>query len=234
MRAQCGIDAYRGQGGSALKSSLLGLQRQLPCCLPIPASSVAFPSSGKGLLLSCRAGGGRKGGEGRKGERTRGKNGGNFERAKGKENVWSIDNDLAAKFADVEKRKEEPRSRRRTRTLKGPRRKAGSRVLVSAAMLMEVETVLQTQVSDGFSLAEQIPRDLHLLGCQNSHLFWILLNILFCSMFDISVDLDSQSELLDGYCPGTCDHTCMAYLCEQSERDLEGSWGRVFPDNCGD
>ncbi|CAA7406764.1 unnamed protein product [Spirodela intermedia] len=145
MRAHCSIDAYRGQGGGALKSSFLGLQRQLPCCLTIPASSVAFPSGGKGFLVSCRAGGGRKGGEGRKGERARGKNGGGLQGAKGKENVWSIDNDLAAKAADAERRQEEPRSRRRTRTLKGPRRKAGSRVLVSAAMLMEVETVLQTQ-----------------------------------------------------------------------------------------
>ncbi|CAN6268756.1 unnamed protein product [Urochloa humidicola] len=68
---------------------------------------------------------------------------------RGKENVWSVDNDRAAKDAG-----REPKHRRRrrpgARRMPPPssRRKgkdAGSRVLVSGAMLMEVETVLQTQ-----------------------------------------------------------------------------------------
>ncbi|ONK59178.1 uncharacterized protein A4U43_C08F3780 [Asparagus officinalis] len=70
-------------------------------------------------------------------------------RAKKKDNVWSVDNELAER----EKEKERKRSsssfgRRRKR---GKRVKAGGRkgknelVLVSAAMLIEIETVLQTQ-----------------------------------------------------------------------------------------
>lgn len=68
-------------------------------------------------------------------------------KAKKKENVWSVDNKLAARAAAEEKAAALRRRRRR----KGKARRvrsAGerdSRVLVSGAMLMEIETVLQTQ-----------------------------------------------------------------------------------------
>ncbi|CAA0820348.1 Domain of unknown function (DUF3598 [Striga hermonthica] len=65
-------------------------------------------------------------------------------RAKGKENVWSIDNEIAR----AEKEKERMARRRRMR--KGRKRvrhvnRKGGKVMVSGSMLMEVETVLQTQ-----------------------------------------------------------------------------------------
>ncbi|GMH17202.1 hypothetical protein Nepgr_019043 [Nepenthes gracilis] len=60
---------------------------------------------------------------------------------KGKDNVWSIDNELAKK---VDERESDMRRRRRDRRRR-VRKIKGSRVLVSGAMLMEVETVLQTQ-----------------------------------------------------------------------------------------
>jgi len=56
-----------------------------------------------------------------------------------KENVWSIDNDLA-KMASSQKDK-----RRKRRVVKRNGEKGG-RIIVSGAMLVEVETVLQTQV----------------------------------------------------------------------------------------
>ncbi|CAD6260114.1 unnamed protein product [Miscanthus lutarioriparius] len=66
---------------------------------------------------------------------------------RGKDNVWSVDNDRAAKEA-VRGPKHRRRRRPSGRRLPPPKRKgkdAGSRVLVSGAMLVEVETVLQTQ-----------------------------------------------------------------------------------------
>lgn len=63
-----------------------------------------------------------------------------------KENVWSIDNDMAE--AEKEKDKGNTKQRRRKKgkkVVKGRKNKIG-RVLVSGSMLMEVETVLQTQV----------------------------------------------------------------------------------------
>ncbi|GMJ11971.1 hypothetical protein like AT2G44760 [Hibiscus trionum] len=62
-----------------------------------------------------------------------------------KDNVWSIDNERAK--AEKEKGTESTQQRRRRkgkRVVTGRKNKMG-RVLVSAAMLMEVETVLQTQ-----------------------------------------------------------------------------------------
>jgi len=66
-------------------------------------------------------------------------------KAKGKDNVWSVDNEMAK--AAEEKEREKRRSRRK----KGRGRRVKkfgeeSTVMVSGAMLMEVETVLQTQV----------------------------------------------------------------------------------------
>ncbi|KAI9094515.1 hypothetical protein K1719_026635 [Acacia pycnantha] len=61
-----------------------------------------------------------------------------------KDNVWSVDNDVANAAAEKEKART---SRRKQEGRKMVRRKRvrGGRVLVSGAMLMEVETVLQTQ-----------------------------------------------------------------------------------------
>lgn len=63
--------------------------------------------------------------------------------AKGKENVWSIDKEVA------KTEKENDRTRRRRK--RGGKRvrnvnRRGDRVLVSGSMLMEVETVIQMQV----------------------------------------------------------------------------------------
>lgn len=62
---------------------------------------------------------------------------------KGKDNVWSVDNEMAK----VEKGKERIR-RRKSKEGKRVRNvnRKGDRVMVSASMLTEVETVLQTQV----------------------------------------------------------------------------------------
>lgn len=64
-----------------------------------------------------------------------------------KDNVWSVDNELSQN-----EREKERASRRMPRGKRLARRKrikpggADARVVVSGAMLMEVETVLQTQV----------------------------------------------------------------------------------------
>jgi ELMO domain-containing protein len=55
-----------------------------------------------------------------------------------KENVWSVDNELAKK-----EKKGRGRSKKLVKRNKG---KKSGRVVVTGAMLMEVETVLQTQV----------------------------------------------------------------------------------------
>lgn len=74
-----------------------------------------------------------------------------------KENVWSIDNDVAKEAAEEaarergRKQHQRKRNGRRTKGSKGARNKRSveggiGTVLVSESMLMEVETVLQTQV----------------------------------------------------------------------------------------
>ena len=67
-----------------------------------------------------------------------------------KDNVWSVDNELAQKDKEktTKRRPKGKRMVRRKRTKAG----AGGRVLVSSAMLVEVETVLQTQVTMSFLL----------------------------------------------------------------------------------
>ncbi|XP_010933582.1 uncharacterized protein [Elaeis guineensis] len=65
-------------------------------------------------------------------------------KAKKKENVWSVDNELAARAAAEDKAAALRRRKKKARRV----RSAGERdprVLVSGAMLMEIETVLQTQ-----------------------------------------------------------------------------------------
>lgn len=62
---------------------------------------------------------------------------------KGKENVWSIDNEIAREGDKTRSRRN--RGGKRMRNV--ARKSKGEKVMVSGAMLMEVETVLQTQVT---------------------------------------------------------------------------------------
>ncbi|KAL8500443.1 hypothetical protein ACS0TY_020152 [Phlomoides rotata] len=62
--------------------------------------------------------------------------------AKGKENVWSVDNEMAR--AEKEKDRTRRRKKRGGKRVKNVIRR-GDRVLISGSMLMEVETVLQAQ-----------------------------------------------------------------------------------------
>ncbi|KAM7274853.1 hypothetical protein ACFE04_016719 [Oxalis oulophora] len=71
----------------------------------------------------------------------------NQAKGKNKENVWSVDNQIADKRIEGGTRNQTSSSRRR-RTTKRRTAKSGdgsNRVLVSGGMLMEVETLLQTQ-----------------------------------------------------------------------------------------
>ncbi|MED6143811.1 hypothetical protein PIB30_009311 [Stylosanthes scabra] len=61
-----------------------------------------------------------------------------------KENVWSVDNELAKVATEKEKGNSRGRRNRGRRMVKRKRHKGG-RVIVTGAMLVEVETVLQTQ-----------------------------------------------------------------------------------------
>jgi hypothetical protein len=65
-----------------------------------------------------------------------------------KENVWSVDNDLAKASSSQKDKKE----RGRKKMVKRNKGKKGGRVIVTGAMLMEVETVLQTQVTFFFPI----------------------------------------------------------------------------------
>lgn len=63
---------------------------------------------------------------------------------KGKENVWSIDNEMAK----TEKERDKPRKRKKRggkRMRNVTRKSKSNRIMISSAMLMEVETLLQTQ-----------------------------------------------------------------------------------------
>lgn len=80
-------------------------------------------------------------------------------KAKRKENIWSVDNDLAEKKALREKRRRNgarSRGRRRNGSPLSRRGKTDSPVLVSGPMLMEIERVLQTQVLDLFILLSKL------------------------------------------------------------------------------
>ncbi|OMO69629.1 hypothetical protein CCACVL1_19374 [Corchorus capsularis] len=61
-----------------------------------------------------------------------------------KENIWSVDNEKAKESSEREKERGKRRRRKGKRVVRSRKNKMG-RVLVSGAMLMEVETVLQTQ-----------------------------------------------------------------------------------------
>ncbi|XP_078162553.1 dihydroorotate dehydrogenase (DUF3598) [Carex rostrata] len=76
---------------------------------------------------------------------TDGKCRGGHLKAKRKENIWSVDNDLAAKAALREKKRRDGAKRKGKRNLSGRKEKMDSPILVSGPMLVELETVLQTQ-----------------------------------------------------------------------------------------
>lgn len=65
-------------------------------------------------------------------------------RAKGKDNVWSIDNEMAKveKGKTRGRRKKKSTGRKRVRSVS----RKGDKVMVSGLMLIEVENVLQMQV----------------------------------------------------------------------------------------
>ncbi|KAK1561129.1 hypothetical protein Q3G72_034801 [Acer saccharum] len=60
-----------------------------------------------------------------------------------KDNVWSVDNEMVKPKPSSEKTQQ--RRKRGRRVVRAKRNKGGGRIMVSTSMLMEVETVLQTQ-----------------------------------------------------------------------------------------
>lgn len=60
--------------------------------------------------------------------------------------MWSVDNEFAEAEAEKESKRRRRSKRMRMRVKKVGKKMMEGRVLVSGAMLMEVETVLQTQV----------------------------------------------------------------------------------------
>ncbi|CAN6486739.1 unnamed protein product [Victoria cruziana] len=80
------------------------------------------------------------GGNSQRGGRGRGRRAAQTLKLKGKDNVWSVDNELAERES---KKNADPQRRRRVKRFRKKGR--NSRVVVSDSMLMEVETVLQTQ-----------------------------------------------------------------------------------------
>lgn len=66
-------------------------------------------------------------------------------RSKKKENVWSVDNEIAAKDTSTNKKINSYKDRRKRGRRVVKKKKKDGLVMASAAMLMEVDTVLQTQ-----------------------------------------------------------------------------------------
>lgn len=118
---------FRNRDLSSFSSSLVGF-------------SYRKPSRG----FYCRL----NGGKGKPRGREKPSKGGGGERVKVKEkdNVWSVDNKVAKALEMAEKEKLSRRRRRGRRVKNVGKTNSSSRVMVSGAMLMEVETILQTQV----------------------------------------------------------------------------------------
>ncbi|XP_047335186.1 uncharacterized protein LOC124938731 [Impatiens glandulifera] len=99
--------------------------------LSSPSSTTVFSTQKLYPLFSCNFNGG---------DRNRNAKGRDRVNAKGKDNVWSVDNDIAnSENGNVVQR------RRGKRGKKVRKRSKSDKVMVSGAMLIEVETVLQTQ-----------------------------------------------------------------------------------------
>lgn len=116
--------------------------------LSSPSLLTSFVSVRKSrAYVSCRLNDGRDLSPGREkpGERKRGE-GRERVKARGKDNVWSVDNEMA-KAAEKERERGERRKKKGKRVKSVRKRgKGGDMVMVSGSMLMEIETVLQTQV----------------------------------------------------------------------------------------
>lgn len=100
-------------------------------------------------------------------------------KGKGKDNVWSIDNDAANESRGGDKRKKGDRRRTKVRNSTTKRRRASESdegIMVSGSMLIETEKVLQTQVW---------------LSRFRSFLFQLILNFMFklVSVEDYGFDL---------------------------------------------
>ena len=102
--------------------------------------------------------------------------------AGGKENVWSVDNEMAE--AEKEKGKMKRRKKKRRGVADGRKRNVGnrnSRFMVSGAMLVEVETVLQTQVySTKLAVFYYISITVNYLQCTNRFIDDTTIGIFIC------------------------------------------------------
>ncbi|KAG9454439.1 hypothetical protein H6P81_007343 [Aristolochia fimbriata] len=130
MQAHCLDASLQSFGGFRRQSCTTFFNR------PVSVSQKGFS------MVSCSFGGGK----GKPAIGSRKQKGG--VKDKKKENVWSIDNDLAKckEREEKEERERANRRRRRGRRLRDlQKRSKNARVMISGAMLMEVETVLQTQ-----------------------------------------------------------------------------------------
>ncbi|XP_043716790.1 uncharacterized protein LOC122664844 [Telopea speciosissima] len=107
------------------------------------SSLVVFSDRKPSRGFSCSFNGGK--GKPRGGVKPRKDGGGHRMKVKEKDNVWSVDNKLAKDAEMAEKDKLSRRRRKGRRVKNFGKRNTSSRVMVSEAMLMEVETVLQTQ-----------------------------------------------------------------------------------------
>ncbi|KAF3787634.1 hypothetical protein EJ110_NYTH22733 [Nymphaea thermarum] len=94
-----------------------------------------FPWKTSSSLFMCVANGNSRGGG-----RGRGRRGAPTLKLRGKDNVWSVDNALAGREG---KKNADSHQRRRVKRFR--KKGKNSRVMVSDSMLVEVETVLQTQ-----------------------------------------------------------------------------------------
>lgn len=65
-------------------------------------------------------------------------------KGRGKDNVWSVDNEMA-EAAEKERERDERRKKKKGKRVRsvGKRVKGDDKVMVSGSMLMEIETVLQ-------------------------------------------------------------------------------------------
>ncbi|OVA11293.1 hypothetical protein BVC80_1587g16 [Macleaya cordata] len=108
-------------------------------------SLVCFSNRKVSSSVSCSFHGGKRSSRERKNQR-RNNGSGDRIKVKEKENVWSVDNELAKVEAMAEKQNSSRRRKRGGKRVKNVgKRDKNSRVMVSGTMLNEVETVLQTQ-----------------------------------------------------------------------------------------
>ncbi|KAK3020987.1 hypothetical protein RJ639_047536 [Escallonia herrerae] len=130
MQSPC-IDALKTRGTALTPQQFLGFHHSLSSSRPfLSLSSLRKPRP----RVSCSFKGGRNRSPNRE-----------IAKVKGKDNVWSVDNEVVAK-ANSKERGGQRRKKKKGRSFKNATKKGhdGS-VMVSGSMLMEVEDVLQTQ-----------------------------------------------------------------------------------------